>query len=303
MDNLEIIGVDHGWSQMKTASKVFTTAVAEAHSPTFFDNILEYEEKYYAIGGKRIEVKNTKVENDDYYILTLAALAVEMKRRRMNDADVFLAVGLPLTRFREEKQDFIDYLMRSEEVAFSFEEEQYAARLKRIAVFPQCYAAVADMIGFFPKKAVVVDIGSWTIDIMPVVNKRPVDNECISLPHGLITCMRGINRICLRENNCEIDEMDMENFMQHGQVGKHIPEKCVELMRLELKNYTQMVLQSLKEHEINVDMTPVTFVGGGACVMKNFCEKKLPSFDFKLDVKANAKGYETMARYALRDRR
>lgn len=33
-------------------------------------------------------------------------------------------------------------------------------------MFPQCYAAVVDRIKSMPEKVVVVDIGSWTIDIM-----------------------------------------------------------------------------------------------------------------------------------------
>lgn len=300
---IEIIGIDHGWSQIKTISQVFTTAVEEAHSPTFFDNILEYGGKFYSIGGRRIEVKNTKTENDDYYILTLAAIAKELKSRGKTEAKIYLAVGLPLTRFGEEKQSFMDYLLRDRDVSFRFGETDYRIHIERISVYPQCYAAVTEMIPDFAPKTVVVDIGSWTIDIMPVVNKRPVDPKCNSLPHGLITCMRGINRICLRDLNFEIDEMDMENYMRYRKVGSHVPEKCVNLMENELKNYTKMVLHSLKEHEINVETTPLIFVGGGACVMKNFSETELPAVGYKPDVRANAKGYETMARYALRERR
>lgn len=300
---IEIIGIDHGWSQIKTASQVFTTAVEEAHSPTFYDNIVEYKGKCYSIGGRRIEVKNTKTENDDYYILSLAAIAKELKGRGKTEARIYLAAGLPLTRFGEEKQSFMDYLGRDKDVRFRFAETDYHVSIEKISVYPQCYAAVADAITEFGAKTVVVDIGSWTIDIMPVVNKRPVDPECNSLPHGLITCMRGINRICLRDYNWEIDEMDMENFMRYRKIGKHIPEKCINLMEKELKGYTEMILRSLKEHEINVETTPVIFVGGGACVMKNFSTVNLPNFEYRLDVKANAKGYETMARYALRERR
>lgn len=45
-------------------------------------------------------------------------------------------------------------------------------------------------------------------------------------------------------------------------------------------------------------MMPVYFVGGGAIVMKNF-GKHQPNFHYVLDVKANAKGFEKMARIAL----
>ena len=61
-NKLEIVGIDHGWSNIKTANTVFTTAVSHiANEPGVFDNILEYEGKYYSIGGKRLMVKDTKV--------------------------------------------------------------------------------------------------------------------------------------------------------------------------------------------------------------------------------------------------
>lgn len=45
MENkLEIIGIDHGWSNIKTANTVFTTAVSHiVNEPGVFDDILEYE--------------------------------------------------------------------------------------------------------------------------------------------------------------------------------------------------------------------------------------------------------------------
>ena len=42
---------------------------------------LEFENKYYAIGEKRLIVKDTKVENENFYLLTLAAIAMELRKR------------------------------------------------------------------------------------------------------------------------------------------------------------------------------------------------------------------------------
>ena len=66
-----------------------------------------------------------------------------------------------------------------------------------VAVFPQCYAAVVDKIPTMAKKTLIVDIGSWTIDIMPVINKSPDESKCVTIPKGLITCMRSINEQCV----------------------------------------------------------------------------------------------------------
>ena len=296
--NVEIIAIDHGWSHIKTRSTVFVSGVEENVSPTFFDNVLEYNGKFYNIGGKRIEVKNTKVDNNDFYLLTLAAIAKELKNRNLTDVNVYLAVGLPLTRFGEEKQAFIDYLKKDKEVTFKYAEKEYHITIEKVSVFPQCYAAVADMIPTFARKAVVIDIGSWTVDIMPVVNKQPDDQRCSSLPKGIITCMREMNRACVRRFNYELDESDIEHYIRYHQIDG-IPKDVVALMDNFLAKYAEMIIRSLKEMEINIQTTPIYFVGGGAVVMKNYGGLNMQNVYYKQDVKSNAKGFEILAKAAM----
>ena len=116
-NKLEVIGIDHGWSMMKTVTQVFVTGVKEiTTTPALFGDVLEYDGKYYKIGTVRQEVKDTKVEDDSFYLLTLAAVAKELKKRGLSDAKVFLAVGLPLTRFGAERNNFIKYLTKNKRV-------------------------------------------------------------------------------------------------------------------------------------------------------------------------------------------
>ena len=63
-NKLEVIGIDHGWSMMKTISQVFVTGVKEiTTTPALFGDVLEYEGKFYKVGTVRQEVKDTKVED------------------------------------------------------------------------------------------------------------------------------------------------------------------------------------------------------------------------------------------------
>ena len=90
-NKLEVIGIDHGWSMMKTISQVFVTGVKEiTTTPALFGDVLEYEGKFYKVGTVRQEVKDTKVEDDSFYLLTLATVAKELKRRGLEEAKVFL---------------------------------------------------------------------------------------------------------------------------------------------------------------------------------------------------------------------
>ena len=46
-NNIEVIGIDHGWSQMKTSNTCFNTSIKElANAPAFHDNVLEYDDRY-----------------------------------------------------------------------------------------------------------------------------------------------------------------------------------------------------------------------------------------------------------------
>ena len=263
-NKLEVIGIDHGWSMMKTVTQVFVTGVKEiTTTPALFGDVLEYDGKYYKIGTVRQEVKDTKVEDDSFYLLTLAAVAKELKKRGLSDAKVFLAVGLPLTRFGAERNNFIKYLTKNKRVDFRYENEAYHIEIDDVAVFPQCYAAVVDKIPTMAKKTLVVDIGSWTIDIMPVINKSPDESKCVTVPRGLITCMRSINEQRVRQLN-----------------GK--------------------VYNSIREFSYNLKTTPIVFVGGGAVVMKNFSNHEAKNISYILDVKANARGYEQLAIMGLK---
>ena len=164
-NNIEVIGIDHGWSQMKTSNTCFNTSIKElANAPAFHDNVLEYDDRYFAVGEERLEVLDSKVENGNFYLLTLVAIAKELEIRGKSEADVVLAVGLPLTRFSAERKPFIDYLSKKGDVVFGFEQKLYRIHILNVLVYPQCYAAVAGMLHTFGKKALVIDVGSWTVD-------------------------------------------------------------------------------------------------------------------------------------------
>lgn len=302
MSNIVVIGIDHGWSMVKTASHVFPTGVKQiANEPPMRNDILEFNGKYYSIGERRLEVRDGKTENENFYLLTLAAIAKELKTRNMREANVFLAAGLPISRFSDEKNEFIEYLEQNKEVAFRYEDDFYNIRIYHVAVFPQCYAAVVSKLMEFNQKVVIVDIGSWTIDIMPIENRKPINGECLSLQNGLIPCMRAINEKSYRLYNTDIDESTIQHYMRFGNV--ELDDEYIEVMKDEIKNYVDGVYNSLREYKINLKTTNIIFVGGGAVVMKNFGEIQQKNISYLLDVKANAKGFEYLGNIAVRNRK
>ena len=133
-----LIGIDHGYGNMKTRHTVFKSGVkCYASELAIASNVLEYDGKYYVIGENHKVFIANKNEDDGYYILTLAAIAKELAFRNISTADVLLAVGLPLNWLSNQRQGFKDYLMRNSEVDFKFCNESYHIRICDVAVYPQ----------------------------------------------------------------------------------------------------------------------------------------------------------------------
>ena len=76
-NGIYIIGVDHGYGNIKTANCCFPTGVESSDTePTFKNDLLIYQGRYYQIGVGHKEYAAEKVMDEDYYILTLAAIAL-----------------------------------------------------------------------------------------------------------------------------------------------------------------------------------------------------------------------------------
>ncbi len=246
-ERIEVIGIDHGWSNMKTVNHVFVSGVKEMSTePALLDNLVEYQNRYYKIGTNRMEVKDTKVTDESYYILTLVALAKELMLRGKYREKIIMGVGLPLTRFGAEKKDFIDYLSRQNEIHFKFEGKHFNLRVEKVMIYPQCYGAIVDKIGSFCNDPVVVDIGSWTIDIMPIIRQMPDEANCKTIPKGLITCIRDFNDEMVRVLNGEIPENMIEDVMKHS--GKIRGENIhfIEDVKANAKGYEYLTRMSMR---------------------------------------------------------
>ena len=119
LKNIKIIAVDHGYGNIKTANTVTPTGItAYDTEPIFSGNILEYTGTYYRIGEGHKEFIPDKAMDEDYYLLTLMAVARELNVYGIREADVHLAAGLPLTWVRKQREDFRAYLLRNEYVSF-----------------------------------------------------------------------------------------------------------------------------------------------------------------------------------------
>lgn len=137
------IGIDHGYYAIKTRHFSFPAGIAEySHEPYTLQNTLEFGGKFYVCGTGRQPILRNKMENDNYYLLTLAAIAKEIKQRGgKTECSVRIAAGLPLAGFGREKKPFREYLLRSSQpVCFKFEGIAYKITIEDVKLFPQGYS-------------------------------------------------------------------------------------------------------------------------------------------------------------------
>ncbi len=69
---------------------------------------------FFVCSSGRQPIQRDKTANDNYYLLTLAAIAQELQARgALRECSVTVAAGLPLTSYGREKPVFRKYLLRN----------------------------------------------------------------------------------------------------------------------------------------------------------------------------------------------
>ena len=293
-----LCGIDHGFSTMKTAHFVFENGVKEiGGEASLLTNTMLINGRYFKVGEGRLPLKDTKVEDKDYFLLTLAAIAKEMDYCGLTDAEVCIAAGLPFTRFGQEKAEFKQYLNPGS-MEFQYNGRDYHIGCNEVFLYPQCYAAVADRLGKLPAELLIVDIGSKTVDIIHTRKHVPVESDCITIPSALIQCMANINNVVYRKTNRTLTEEQIQQVMMYGNAS--YSDKMVQIVKEELAAFAKGMEATIKEHGFDPEMTAVVYVGGGATVMKCFGSVFGRYIMHIEDVKANAIGYEYLAHQQLK---
>ena len=292
------LGVDHGYKNMKTRDCVFPTKLGRLETvPDDRKGILQIKGDVYTENGEDVDYINSsdKVSNDNFYMLTLIAIAKELKCRGLDGARINIAIGLPQRWFEAQKNSFKKYIMKHSEVHFIYEGIKYYIYFENCKVFTQGYAAfltLEKLEEYLERTVVVCDIGGGTVDIIPV-NKGEIDHANSKIDQrGAIWLVNSIQEAA----ETQLYESVPEDFIINCMINKNAKEtpqnKYEKLVQSKLINYCEMIFNRLKEFRINVNITPVIFVGGGASIIKNFGSYNLATTEFITDIKANVKGYE-----------
>lgn len=181
MKDVIVIGVDHGYAAMKTVHFSFPTGLVEyEHEPYTQKDVLEYNGRYYVVGSGRQPLQRDKTQTEDYYLLTLAAIAKELEHRGAeHTASVHLAAGLPLTSFGRDKKSFRSYLYRDgSAIPFRYEGQDYTVTIQEVSLFPQGYAAVLTQTELLDERIRAVihtQAGKYARNLLSAVTESGLD--------------------------------------------------------------------------------------------------------------------------------
>lgn len=286
------IALDHGWSSIKGEHIFMENLVTQVdYTPLTNNGLLEYRGRKYIIGQGRLGKQATKTENDNYFLLTLAGIAKELNyHKREKTTHVELYVGVPLTMFGAERKAFREYLWHKEQLSFNFEGVHYCFYLDKVKIYAQCYAAIANRIGDMNRLR-CVDLGSWTMDVLSVKDKVPIDKDAYTYEVGLITAFERIKKDGLPKVHCEIPEEDITDYIK----GISVNDEFIPIIEKGLQEYADNVEAKLREIKVDLKHENIIYVGGGASVMKKFGRTKGRNIQYVTDVKANAIGYRYLA--------
>lgn len=297
-----IIGIDHGYGNIKTANHCFKTGIMACDSePLFTKDMLVWNGKYYLIGEGHKEFLSDKIRDDDYYALTLVAIAKELSAENITEATVHIAAGLPLTWTAVQKESFKSYLTKYDEVAFTWQHTEYKIRISGASIYPQGYAAVAEFGSTMSGVNMVADIGNGTMNVLYMIDGRPQSGKMFTEKFGTYQCTLAVRELFMQKTQREVSDYIIDEVLCEGTVN--IVQSDMKIIKSAVSDYVKDIFRRLREHGYDENTMTLYVTGGGGCLVKNFYKFDKERVKFVDDICAAAKGFEYMAELQMKSGR
>lgn len=297
-----IIGIDHGYGNIKTANHCFKTGIMACDSePLFTKDMLVWNGKYYLIGEGHKEFLSDKIRDDDYYALTLVAIAKELSAENITEATVHIAAGLPLTWTAGQKESFKSYLTKYDEVAFTWQHTEYKIRISGASIYPQGYAAVAEFGSTMSGVNMVADIGNGTMNVLYMIDGRPQSGKMFTEKFGTYQCTLAVRELFMQKTQREVSDYIIDEVLCEGTVN--IVQSDMKIIKSAVSDYVKDIFRRLREHRYDENTMTLYVTGGGGCLVKNFYKFDKERVKFVDDICAAAKGFEYMAELQMKSGR
>ena len=299
VNDVLVIAVDHGYGNIKGANVVFSNGFEVRETePLMSKDYIYYDGRFYVLNQGYKSYQKDKVQDDDFYILTVAAIAKELYARGLRDERIHLAVGLPLKWIDAQNEEFKEYLMRNLDIEFQYKGEKYHVQIEGCSVMPQCYAGVVECMSKLQGAYMVADIGNGTMNVMCLQDGQPIEKKMWTEILGMKQCALRIHAAVLDAFQEDLSDAVLNAYLTSGTVD--IAKEYLDVMNTAAKDYVREIFQKLRELGYNDKIMKLHIMGGGANLVELFGEYDAYRVSFNLDICANAKGFEMFCYIGLR---
>ncbi len=290
-EGLHIIGVDMGYGNMKTANCHFPTGVTVYDTePAFKGDVLLWEDKYYKVGEGRKPFIADKTVDNDFYVMTLAVVAMECKANNIHDGNIHISVGIPVSWIREQREALHNYIMQNRKLKFIFNGEKYKLSVKGCHMLPQGYPALIDNLNEMQGLNMVADIGNGTMNVLHISTTTVDERRCYTEKLGVEQFKIAARNAIMDKFGKQIDICVIEEFIRTGTA--HIPDHYVEVLKEEATRYADTLMDTLYKYDYDEDFMNLYVVGGGHCLLQRYGRYVPQKVIFVEDICAAAKGFE-----------
>ena len=183
--------------------------------------------------------------------------------------------------------------MKNKSLDFKFNSKSYHVNLVGCSIYPQAYPAIIERIGEFNGTNVIADIGSGTINILYIQNKKPLENKSWTEKLGVNQCVIAIRNAFMDKFGIKLDDGIIDTFLKYGTVD--ISKEYLACMKSVATKYAASVFDTLYSYEYNPKLMRLWIIGGGGSLIKHFGVYDKDRVNIVEDICANAKGCEYLA--------
>ena len=298
-NNSIIVPVDTGYGNIKNSLHSFPTGIAAYKTkPAFEGKILHINNMYYRIGEGHKEYIPDKTVDEEFRLLTIAAICDECRSCGYYEGNIFLAVGCPTTMVTVQRESTREYFLKEPHIDCEYNNIHYHLTIVGCFVYPQGYAAVTEYLHNMTGVNMVVDIGNGTANILQVNNKRVVEEKCVTEKLGVNQYMIAVQKAVMAAYGKKIDPEVVELFIRTGDTDA--PDNYKNIFLEETEKYCRKIFDALYRCEYDPDFMKLYVCGGGVHFIRRFGKYNSDRVIFIDDICATAKGYQQFALKSLK---
>lgn len=298
-NNSIIIPVDTGYGNTKNSLHSFPTGIAVYKTkPAFEGKILHINNMYYRIGEGHKEYIPDKTIDEEFRLLTIAAICDECRSCGHYEGNIYLAVGCPTAMLTAQRESTREYFLKEPHIDCEYNNIHYNLTIVGCFVYPQGYAAVTEYLRDMTGVNMVVDIGNGTANILQINNKKVMEEKCVTEKLGVNQFMIAVQKAVMAQYGKKIDPEIVEIFIRNGDVNA--PENYKNIFCDEAEKYCRKIFDALSRCEYDPDFMKLYVCGGGGQLIKRFGKYNSDKVIFIDDICAAAKGYQKFALRSLK---